>query len=102
MNKAVLIMAGGIGERLWPLSRENKPKQFLTIIENKTLIEQTIERSLEITSEDNIFIITGKRYEEVFNKYMPSFKKDNIIIRNIYYSWTFINIFAFISKQTTS
>ena len=79
MNKAVLIMAGGIGERLWPLSRENKPKQFLTIIENKTLIEQTIERSLEITSEDNIFIITGKRYEEVFNKYMPSFKKDNII-----------------------
>lgn len=81
MKKAVLIMAGGIGERLWPLSRENKPKQFLNIIENKSLIEQTIDRALKITSEDNIFIITGKRYKNVFEKYMPSFK--NIIFEPI-------------------
>ena len=60
MEKAVLIMAGGIGERLWPLSRESKPKQFLNIVENKSLIEQTIERASKITKEDNIFIITGK------------------------------------------
>lgn len=79
MKKAVLIMAGGIGERLWPLSRENKPKQFLNIINNKSLIEQTIERALKITNENNIFIITGKRYKEVFDKYIPSFKKENII-----------------------
>ena len=77
MKKSILIMAGGIGERLWPLSRESKPKQFLTIIENRSLIEQTIDRALKITSEDNIFIITGKRYKDVFAKYMPSFK--NII-----------------------
>ena len=83
MEKAVLIMAGGIGERLWPLSRESKPKQFLNIVENKSLIEQTIERSSKITKEDNIFIITGKRYKEAFAKYIPSFKKENIIYEPI-------------------
>lgn len=79
MKKAILIIAGGIGERLWPLSRENKPKQFLNIIEDQSLIEQTINRALKITTEDNIFIVTGKRYEEAFAKYIPSFKKENII-----------------------
>ena len=43
MKTSVIIMAGGIGERLWPLSREKKPKQFLKIIDNKSLIEQTID-----------------------------------------------------------
>ncbi|WP_300369589.1 mannose-1-phosphate guanylyltransferase [Brachyspira sp.] len=83
MKKAVLIMAGGIGERLWPLSRESKPKQFLKIIDDKSLIEQTIDRALQITSKENIFIVTGKRYEEAFNKYIPSFNKENIIYEPI-------------------
>lgn len=79
MEKSVLIMAGGIGERLWPLSRENKPKQFLKIGDEKSLIEKTILRALKITSEENIFIITGIRYREAFNQYIPNFKKENII-----------------------
>ena len=79
MKTSVIIMAGGIGERLWPLSREKKPKQFLKIIDNKSLIEQTIDRALRITDEDNIFIITGKRYKDAFSTYIPNFKKDNII-----------------------
>lgn len=83
IKKVVLIMAGGIGERLWPLSRENKPKQFLKIIDNKSLIEHTIDRALKITSKENIFIITGRRYKEAFNKYIPSFNKENIIYEPI-------------------
>ena len=79
MKTSVIIMAGGIGERLWPLSREKKPKQFLKIIDNKSLIEQTIDRALQITEEENIFIITGKRYKEAFSTYIPKNKKDNII-----------------------
>ena len=58
MKISVLIMAGGIGERLWPLSREEKPKQFLTIYDKKSLLEQTIYRAKQITSLENIFIIT--------------------------------------------
>ena len=83
MKTSVIIMAGGIGERLWPLSREKKPKQFLKIIDNKSLIEQTIDRALQITEEENIFIITGKRYKEAFSAYIPNFKKDNIIYEPI-------------------
>ena len=79
MNKSVLIIAGGLGERLWPLSREYKPKQFLKINDSKSLIEQTINRALKITDEDKVFIITGKRYEESFEKYIPNFRKENII-----------------------
>ena len=79
MKKSVLIMAGGIGERLWPLSRENKPKQFLKIGDNKSLIEKTILRASKITDEENIFIITGIRYKESFAQYIPSFRKENII-----------------------
>ena len=79
MKKSVLIMAGGIGERLWPLSRENKPKQFLKIGDNKSLIEKTILRASKITDEENIFIITGIRYKEAFSQYIPNFRKENII-----------------------
>ena len=79
MKKSVLIMAGGIGERLWPLSRENKPKQFLKIGDDKSLIEKTILRASKITDEENIFIITGIRYKESFAQYIPSFRKENII-----------------------
>ena len=81
MKISVLIMAGGIGERLWPLSREEKPKQFLTIYDNKSLIEQTIDRAKQITSLENIFIITGNRYKSTFKKYMPDFQ--NIIYEPI-------------------
>ena len=83
MKTSVIIMAGGIGERLWPLSREKKPKQFLKIIDNKSLIEQTIDRALQITEEKNIFIVTGKRYKEAFAAYIPSFKKENMIYEPI-------------------
>ena len=60
MKKSVLIMAGGIGERLWPLSRENKPKQFLKIGDNKSLIEKTISRASKKWKNSSYFF-NGKR-----------------------------------------
>jgi mannose-1-phosphate guanylyltransferase len=55
------ILAGGSGERLWPLSRTNKPKQLIPFVNGKSLLEQTIDRVLEnsLVCKDNIFIITG-------------------------------------------
>ncbi len=79
MEKAVLIIAGGKGERLWPLSRQNKPKQFLSIGEKKTLLENTIDRAKIIAEEKNIFIVTGEAYRELFDIYLPNFNKENII-----------------------
>ena len=59
-NRYVIIMAGGIGSRFWPLSRQDKPKQFIDILgTGETLIQQTYRRFKDICPEDNIFIVTG-------------------------------------------
>jgi mannose-1-phosphate guanylyltransferase len=62
MEKVAVIMAGGAGERLWPLSRESKPKQFVSVDGGKTLLAQTIERISELIPADNCFVITNKNY----------------------------------------
>jgi mannose-1-phosphate guanylyltransferase len=65
-NKYVIIMAGGIGSRFWPLSRQDKPKQFLDILgTGETLIQQTYRRFKDICPENNIFIVTGADQREL-------------------------------------
>lgn len=59
-----VILAGGDGERLWPLSRKNKPKQLLSLYGNKTLLEQAVERaSLLASSKENIWVTTSASHE---------------------------------------
>lgn len=59
-NKYVLIMAGGVGSRFWPLSRREKPKQFLDILGiGETLIQQTYRRFKSLCPEENIFVVTN-------------------------------------------
>lgn len=57
-----LILAGGFGQRLWPLSRENYPKQFLTVGSSKNLLEQSINRFEGLVNPDNIWIVTAEKY----------------------------------------
>ena len=52
----ILIMAGGKGTRFWPLSTEKRPKQFLKIIGNKTMIQMTVERVTKLVSLNHIYI----------------------------------------------
>src|SRR6056297_316732 len=60
----VFILAGGSGTRLWPLSRERYPKQFIKLMnDKKSLFQRTFERSLKLTDIHNIYIITNKDYE---------------------------------------
>ena len=60
----VLIMAGGKETRFWLKSTEEKPKQFLNLIWNKTMIQLTVERSFKLVPIEKIFIITGKMYKK--------------------------------------
>lgn len=60
----VVILAGGSGTRFWPLSRRHKPKQFLKIAGDKTLLELTIERIKSTVPAKNIYIVTNKIYEK--------------------------------------
>ncbi|MBN2159487.1 MAG: mannose-1-phosphate guanylyltransferase [Spirochaetes bacterium] len=62
MNVIPVILAGGAGTRLWPLSRESKPKQFHNLSGRGTLLEETIKRMLPIAPE-RIVIVTSKKYE---------------------------------------
>ena len=57
-----VIMAGGKGERFWPCSRENTPKQLQNIIGRETLIEQTVLRLVPLAPFENILIITNWKY----------------------------------------
>ncbi|MFN7064709.1 MAG: mannose-1-phosphate guanylyltransferase/mannose-6-phosphate isomerase [Aquificaceae bacterium] len=59
----VLILAGGGGTRLWPLSRENYPKQFLKVLGDKSLLLMTYERALELVSHEDIVIVSHKNYK---------------------------------------
>ncbi|MDR1667752.1 MAG: mannose-1-phosphate guanylyltransferase [Bacteroidales bacterium] len=65
-NNYCVIMAGGIGSRFWPLSRSNKPKQFLDIMgEGKTLLRQTFDRFCKIVPKENIYIVTNEMYRDI-------------------------------------
>ncbi len=68
------IMAGGKGERLWPLSRESHPKQFLKIGRKKTLIELTTERVESLVPRENVIFITTDRLRNKFLEYFPGYR----------------------------
>lgn len=75
-----LIMAGGKGTRFWPLSTEDKPKQFLKLIGDKTMIQMTVDRVLPIIPIDRIYICTGERYVDLIKEQIPDLPVENIII----------------------
>lgn len=75
-----LIMAGGRGTRFWPISTEEKPKQFLNLIDEKTMLQITVERLLSNIDINHIFVCTDKKYEKYIRKQLPSLPKKNIII----------------------
>lgn len=75
-----LIMAGGKGTRFWPLSTEEKPKQFLNLIGKETMIQMTVERIKPIIPIDRIFVCTGQMYVDLVKEQLPNLPDRNIII----------------------
>lgn len=63
-----VIMSGGLGSRFWPKSRRNLPKQFLRTVEDKTMIECTVDRIKNIIPEDRINVVTNKTYVPIIKK----------------------------------
>lgn len=75
-----LIMAGGKGTRFWPLSTEEKPKQFLNLIGEETMIQMTVRRVLPIIPLERIFVCTGERYVGLIKEQLPELPERNIIV----------------------
>ena len=76
--KAV-IFAGGVGTRLWPLSRKKSPKQFEKIIDGKSTLQIAIERLIPKFKYEDIFISTGKEYVDMVHDQIKEIPKENII-----------------------
>jgi len=79
-NYYVAIMAGGVGSRFWPASRETLPKQFLDIIGvGKSLIRLTFERFEKIIPAERIFVVTNKTYKSLVEEHIPEIPTENIL-----------------------
>lgn len=80
MKKTALIMAGGRGERFWPKSRKNLPKQFLSLTDDgKTMIQLTVERILPLVNMEDIYIATNRDYKALVQQQLPEIPEENIL-----------------------
>ena len=74
-------MAGGIGSRFWPMSRQTRPKQFIDILGiGKTFLQMTYERYAQIVPAENILIVTAERYRGLVKEQLPSMPDENILL----------------------
>jgi len=78
MDYAV-IMAGGTGKRLWPLSRQKRPKQVLKLFDGETLLRRCYERLCPIFDGRNIIVLTNANYADVVRENLPELPKENVI-----------------------
>jgi len=78
-DRFVIIMAGGKGERFWPLSREKTPKQLITLLGKKSFLQEAVERVLPLVPLKNIFIITNEVQAPEVRRQLPKLPKDNVV-----------------------
>src|SRR4029450_3124392 len=74
-----LILAGGSGERFWPLSRRARPKQLLRLVSDKTLLEETVARLEGLVSREWILIFTNTEQEAAVRDLLADLPKENIV-----------------------
>src|SRR6185503_13303571 len=82
-NRFVIIMAGGRGERFWPVSREKTPKQLIKLLGDKSFLQEAVERVLPLVPIKNIFIITNEAQAAEVRKQLPKLPKDNVVAEPI-------------------
>ena len=78
-DRFVIIMAGGRGERFWPVSRQATPKQLITLLGKRSFLQQAVDRVLPVVPMKNIIIITNEAQAAEVKKQLPKLPKENII-----------------------
>ncbi len=76
---AVVIMAGGSGTRFWPLSTDTRPKQFLVLFGDRSMIQLTWDRVIGLVPRERVFVLTNARYVPLVREQLPDLPVDNII-----------------------
>ena len=83
-NRYCVIMAGGMGKRFWPMSRQNHPKQFLDILgTGRSFIRHTFERFANIVPIENFIVVTNRRYKELVMEHLPEINEEQILCEPI-------------------
>ena len=78
-NVFAIIMAGGNGERFWPLSTPERPKQFLDLFGGKALIRHAVDRLEGLVPPERIFVVTADRFVDLTREVLPMVPADNVI-----------------------
>ena len=80
-HRYCVIMCGGVGSRFWPLSRNDRPKQFLDFFgTGRSLLQMTVDRILPLISADNIILVTNSAYADIIREQLPDIKESNILL----------------------
>ena len=81
INNHLVIMAGGVGSRFWPMSTVDKPKQFIDVLGvGRSLMQLTFDRFEGICDPENVWIVTNKRYFDIVREQLPEVPKENILL----------------------
>ena len=80
VNSYAVIMAGGRGERFWPLSTRKAPKPFLPLFGKKTMIQETVERVSLVIPRERILIVLSQDHFSIARQQLPEIPEDNFII----------------------
>ena len=75
----VVIMAGGSGTRLWPLSRQGTPKQLLELFDGRSLLRLAYERVAGLLPDDRILVCTSRTYVDVVARQLPELPRENLL-----------------------
>lgn len=76
----VLVLSGGAGTRLWPLSRRDRPKQFLDLLDGRTLLEDTVERISELVPTERIFVVAPPEHRALIHEQLPELRSDHLVV----------------------
>ena len=79
-NNHLVIMAGGVGSRFWPMSTTENPKQFIDVLGvGKSLLQLTVERFGNLVKPENIWVVTNQKYQDIVRKQLPDMPAGNIL-----------------------
>ena len=80
MQNHIVIMAGGIGSRFWPMSTPQYPKQFIDVMGvGKSLIQLTVQRLKEICPMENFWVVTSEKYVDIVKEQLPQVPEQHIL-----------------------
>ena len=79
-NNHLVIMAGGIGSRFWPMSTKECPKQFIDVMGcGRTLIQLTVDRFEGVCPKENVWVVTSEKYASLVREQLPELPEENIL-----------------------